>query len=66
MKDYIIKANVYEIQALLYCILGELILHLGTWKWLGGLSIGYGILVFISCIFIVGKGVKEDKSTPNN
>jgi hypothetical protein len=42
-----VKINVYETQAILYWILGVLVLHLGSWDWLGWLSIGYGWFTFI-------------------
>ncbi len=40
------RVNIYEMQAILYWILGVLILHLGTWHWLGWLSIGWGWFTF--------------------
>lgn len=61
MKPYFIKSNIYETQALLYFILGELILHLGTLKWLGWVCVGYGIFTFVSAILIV-VDVTKDKS----
>lgn len=55
------KINIYEIQAILYWILGELILHLGTWHWLGWLSIGYGWLTFAYTFYYAGSREKELK-----
>jgi len=63
MKDLIIKANVYETQAILYFILGELILHLGDFKWLGWTCIIYGWITFVVAILIVIKGAKQDLIT---
>lgn len=51
----IVKANVYEIQTILYWILGVLILHLGTWHWLGWVSIGYGWLTMLYTIRYIAK-----------
>lgn len=44
---YFWKINIYELQAILYWILGELILHLGSWYWLGWVSIGWGWITFV-------------------
>lgn len=41
------KANVYETQAILYFILGVLILHLGSHPWLGWWSIIWGWFTMI-------------------
>ena len=44
---YFWKVNVYEIQCILYWILGVMILHIGTWHWVGWISIGWGWITFI-------------------
>lgn len=59
---YFLRVNIYETQCILYWILGVLILHLGTWHWLGWLSIGYGWLTFASTIWLAGKNHKELKA----
>ncbi len=41
------KINIYETQMILYWILGELILHLGQWHWLGWVSIIYGWTILV-------------------
>ncbi len=55
------KINVYETQTILYWILGVLILHLGTWHWLGWLSIGYGWLNFFNTLRYTFKNRVEVK-----
>lgn len=58
---YFWKINIYEVQVILYWILGVLILHLGTWHWLGWLSIGYGWLTFVYTIWFAAKNRKALK-----
>lgn len=53
--------NIYEVQAILYWILGELILHLGSWHWLGWISICYGWFTFVYCFFYASRHLKELK-----
>lgn len=53
------KINIYEVQVLLYWILGELILHFGTWHWVGWISIGYGWLTFAYVIVYAYKRREE-------
>lgn len=50
--NYFIKISVFEVQASLFWILGVLILHLGTWHWVGWLSIVWGWFTFVT-IFVV-------------
>ncbi len=66
MKEYSMRANMYEIQALLYWILGELILHLGSFVWVGWLCIGYGFFTFISAIVVVIAGAVKEKLESKN
>ena len=49
------KANIYEIQTILYWILGELILHFGQWHWVGWISIIYGWTTMFYTIWYVIK-----------
>lgn len=51
MKHFL-RVNIYETQTILYWILGELILHLGTWHWLGWLTLGYGWFTFVATLLI--------------
>lgn len=53
------RINIYETQAILYWILGVLILNIGTWHWLGWISIGYGWFTFLATISIAFKHRKE-------
>jgi uncharacterized membrane protein len=54
-----IKANMYETQAILYWILGVVILHLGTWTFFGWLSIACGWITFFWVIAYTAKYSKE-------
>ena len=49
------KINIYEIQALLYWILGFLIIHYGDWQWVGWVSIVWGWITFIYMGFFAVK-----------
>lgn len=52
-------------QALLFWIIGELVLNIGQWKWVGWLAIVYGWLTFISALVYAGKYAKEIKQCFN-
>lgn len=52
MPKYTSKVNTYETQAILYWILGVLILNIGEYKMLGWASIIYGWVTFSSVIII--------------
>ena len=51
--------NTYEIQALLYWILGVLIIHFGAWAWVGWLAIAYGWLTVV-VTFVYGVVHRND------
>jgi hypothetical protein len=56
---YFWKANIYEIQSLLFWILGFLIIHFGDWKWVGWLCIVYGFMTMIYTFYFIAKNYKE-------
>ena len=60
MKQFY-RINIYETQAILYFILGFLIIHFGDWKWLGWLAIGWGWITFFSIFVIALRHHKELK-----
>jgi len=57
--NHFYRVNIYETQAILYWILGFLILHFGDWRWLGWVSIVWGWLTFASVIFLSIKNSNE-------
>lgn len=59
---YFLKVNIYETQTILYWILGVLILHLGTWHWLGWLSIVWGWLTFFYALIFTAKNLEKIKN----
>lgn len=61
MKHFL-KVNIYETQAILYWILGVLVVNLGTWHWLGWVSITWGWLTFISALSLTMKHEEEIKN----
>jgi len=56
------KIQIYEIQVLLYWILGVLILNIGQWKWVGWVAIVYGWLTVLYLLLYTGKNVEEIKN----
>ena len=53
------KIQVYETQAILYWILGVLILNLGGWQWVGWLAIVWGWLTFFAALHFAMKNVEK-------
>jgi hypothetical protein len=57
-----LQAELWEIQVLLYWLLGFLIIHWGDWHWVGWISIGYGWFTFVMCyVKIVQANIKDRK-----
>lgn len=59
--NYFLRINLYEIQAILYWILGEIILHFGNIIWLGWSAIIFGWLTFITTLVITIRHKEELK-----
>ena len=57
--NYFWKINIYETQALLYWILGFLILHFGDWKWIGWVAIVWGWFTFIYLTLFTAKNADK-------
>ena len=62
---YFWKTNIFEVQVLLYWILGVLILNIGEWHWLGWLSIAWGWFTFIYVLCFAWKYRHELKDAFN-
>ena len=54
-----LKFNIYEIQVILYWILGVLIINIGEWHWVGWIAIGYGWFCQIITISLIVEYVKN-------
>lgn len=65
MKQFY-RVNIYEIQGILYWILGVLIIHLGSWHWLGWVSIIWGWITQFSIFIITIRHLKEIKDYLDN
>jgi hypothetical protein len=60
-----LKFNLYEIQVVLYWILGVLILNIGEWHWVGWISILYGWVVAILTVEMIISQVKKKLAGQN-
>ena len=58
MKTFL-RINTYETQAILYWILGVLVLQGPNWHWVGWISVIWGFITFFALI-VIGTRNKED------